>query len=334
MNINLFKIRRELIFFILLISCNLQFIKAQQLEQYTNYSLNYFGVNPASAGSKKCLDIKLGTKSQWVGFSNNPYSFFLTGDKRLLNKKRPWSKNRHGVGFQFNSDYTGLTGPLTRTSMGLAYAYHVPVFRNETYFSAGIYAGLIQYSIRNAQFTLPDVIAKNDPLTNGLSGSAMLYPDINPGIMLYNNEFFFGVSLKNAYGNKLSNVGLGGEARMARHVFISGGKRLGNSSRSAITWVPSFHLKYGKNLPPSLDLNLLADYRNSFAFGLGYRSFDALLFTVQYKSGKYAVAYSYDYSTSKIRFVSANSHELILRYFLCSKDGYDSMKNAHCPAYQ
>ena len=41
---------------------------AQQLAQYTQYVFNHFSVNPAVAGSKDCLDVRLGFRKQWNGF--------------------------------------------------------------------------------------------------------------------------------------------------------------------------------------------------------------------------------------------------------------------------
>ena len=45
---------------------------AQQISQYTQYVFNHFSINPAVAGSKDCLDVRLGYRRQWVGFENAP----------------------------------------------------------------------------------------------------------------------------------------------------------------------------------------------------------------------------------------------------------------------
>ncbi|MFN3876364.1 MAG: PorP/SprF family type IX secretion system membrane protein, partial [Flavobacteriales bacterium] len=112
---------------------------AQQLAQYTHYVFNHFSVNPAVAGSKDCIDVRLGYRRQWVGLEGSP----TTGWASLHTAFRPKGgvkKNKHGVGFFAESDQAGNWG---YTRLSLAYAYHMQSTR-DYYMSFGFFAGAQQ----------------------------------------------------------------------------------------------------------------------------------------------------------------------------------------------
>ena len=71
-------------------------LSAQQLPQYTNYLLNYHALNPAAAGSTNCLDLKVGVRTQWVGFEGAPKTQFLQANS-FLKRKRKLSPNIKGI---------------------------------------------------------------------------------------------------------------------------------------------------------------------------------------------------------------------------------------------
>jgi len=56
---------------------------AQQSVQYSQYTFNNFGYNPAFAGTTKCLDVRAGTRIQWLGFEGAPRTSFFSVHKRL-----------------------------------------------------------------------------------------------------------------------------------------------------------------------------------------------------------------------------------------------------------
>ena len=60
---------------------------AQQVPQYSNFLNNYFALNPALAGSNQCLNVKIGHRNQWVGFSGAPKTTFASFSSELKHKK-------------------------------------------------------------------------------------------------------------------------------------------------------------------------------------------------------------------------------------------------------
>ena len=62
-------------------------VKGQQTVQFTQYIFNGFAINPALAGSRPCIDIKLGYRNQWVGFEGAPKTTFASANGELKFKK-------------------------------------------------------------------------------------------------------------------------------------------------------------------------------------------------------------------------------------------------------
>ena len=93
--------------------------KGQQVPQYTQYVFNHFSINPAVAGSKDCLDVRLGYRKQWVGFENAPTTSWASLHGVIKQKGKPYQKNRHGIGAFVEADDTG---PIGYTQFLLAYA--------------------------------------------------------------------------------------------------------------------------------------------------------------------------------------------------------------------
>jgi type IX secretion system PorP/SprF family membrane protein len=302
-------------------------VHAQQLTQYTQYVNNYFGLNPAAGGSSGCLDIKAGHRRQWVGFENAPVTSFASVNGPIKNKAKPYIKNVHVIGAYFENDRTGVLGPTSRTCFFLNYSYHLALVNN-IYASAGFFAGIMQYSFASDRVTVGNV---ND---NAISAArkVILYPDINPGFMIYGPSFFLGYSMKNAVGNKLDPV-YGLNSSLARHHYLTGGLRI-NGRRKEISFLPSVNVKMVKGAPTSLDVCLLMDYKNVFMIGALYRKTDAAAAIVQFRIKALTVGSSYDYNTSRLRVANANTHEVILGYRLCRNKNGDLEDGIRCWAYQ
>ena|GEM_PF-191997 len=306
---------------------------AQQLPQYSNYMLNYFALNPAAAGTPGCLIARLGYRSQWVGQQSAPQTAFLSAHSDIKKKKRMWINDKHAWGFRFENDATGYQGPITRNTIQGAYAYHKPI-GNNVFMSMGVFVGIQQYEYKIDNVKLPQTSFLDDPVTAGGSGRRLLYPDINPGVMVYGSNWYTGYSLKNIVMNKLRRVYGGvGTGRMVLHHYITGGYRFGGND-AMINLIPSANIKIAGHLPPSFDLTLMASYLNQLDLGIQYRFIEGFNGIVNLRIKQLSVGYAYDFNLSKIRYGSANSHELIIGYRFCLKEFKDNVQKEHCPAYR
>lgn len=294
-------------------------MSAQQIAQFTQYSNNLFGLNPAVAGSKDCIDMRIGYRTQWVGFEGAPKTSFANFHTRIF-KKRAYGNGKHGLGVMVESDQMG---PTANTTLMVAYAYHIPL-NHKVWFSAGLYAGFQQYRFDKSKVTLANY---NDDAV-GNSGSAFLVPDFSPGVWLYNDDFYLGLSMRHMLMNDIKNLGTS-ETKLTHHYILVGGKKF--KAEKGVSYIPSASVKFAPLSNPAIDLSLLVDYKNQIQFGATWRNTDAIAGMFKFRFLKYfSLGYSFDFTTSKIRVASSNTHEVILGIYACptsAKSSYD------CPAY-
>lgn len=280
----------------------------QQNAQFTNFLFNAFAINPANAGLKECLNARVGYRTQWVGFEDNPTTVFVSAHQRI----KAISRERgviHGAGITIEGDNTG---PTSRTSVGLNYAIHLPLTR-KVRISFGAALGFVQYRVDASAFNYHD---PGDPILQQ-SESELIFPDIKAGIWLYSKYWFAGFSGAHITNPTLDDIGLNTQLQptfnlMAGRVFPSGER---------MSYIPAAELKFTGNSTPSLDVNFWADYDNRVALGIGFRSQDAVSGMLKFNFLEYfTIAYAYDFTYSKMRYGSSNSHEIILGISACPRN--------------
>jgi type IX secretion system PorP/SprF family membrane protein len=295
---------------------------AQQTAQYTQNTFNMFAINPAVAGSKDCIDVRLGYRQQWVGFSGAPTTGWATIAGTIRPKGRPYKANRHGIGAFIEADNAG---PIGYTSVQGAYAYHIQM-RRDVFMSLGFFAG-----VRQEKLSLGDVNADDntDPaLAN--NGSVLVVPDVTPGIWVYGKTTWAGLSIQQFLGNRVKDIGT--DTKLSR-VFIAS---LGHRYRidKSLSVVPSGLLRLAPGVPMSMDLNVMLEYKKKVGLGASYRNQDAVAVMLKVPFLKYfTLGYSYDVTTSKLRVGGANTHEIILGIYPCS--AMDPAKAiVRCPIFE
>lgn len=305
-------IKKYLIVFILFIAC-LKHNKAQQLTQYSLYMFNNYVLNPAVAGSTPCTDIKLGYRTQWVGFEGQPKTMYASFYKPIKFRRGGIQRGRHAIGAYAEQDQTG---PSQRTVFYLSYAYHLPLNR-KYWMGLGIFGGVMQYSLNTGGLftTLPG------DATLASAGNKLVAPDFSPGIWVYSSKHYVGLSVKSIVGNRLT-----GEGRLTRNIYFTTGYKI--VKHGAWAYIPSVFVRYTPGSPAGLDLNLFADYANVFAIGLGYRTTDAALAMIKFNVRNFFFAYTYDFNLSKLRVGNSNSHELMIGFKICPAD-YNAKNSGH-----
>lgn len=304
----------------LLLACTPAF--AQQTAQYTQYVMNMFAINPAVAGSKDCIDVRLGYRQQWVGFPGAPVTGWATVSGTIKPKGKPFRANRHGIGAFVEADNTG---PLGYTSFQLAYAYHIQM-KQDFYMALGLFAG-----VRQEKLSLGDVnVANNSDPALANNGSAMVYPDVVPGIWLYGKSTWAGLSIQQFLGNRVKDIGL--DTRLSRNYIASVGHRYKISRNYSV--VPSGLFKLSPGSPMALDINVMMEYQRKLGLGVSYRNQDAVAFMLKVPFLKYfSLGYSYDVTTSKLRAGGANTHEIILGIYPCTRLDPDKAI-VRCPIFE
>lgn len=292
---------------------------AQQSPQYSQYSFNNFGYNPAFAGTTKCLDFRLGTRMQWMGFEGAPRTMFASAHKSFKGAHYN-GKGFHAAGLYVEQDRVHLTG---RTYVKLAYAYHMKMSRKYT-LGMGVFAGIQQYSVDN-------VFGENnpDPVLDAASGSALRYPDIMPGVLLYSKKAYYSFSINQLY---FKNINLGVEEKQINQYIFGAGHK---SNAGDWTIFKSFLLKWNVMGPPAIDLNLAWIYRQNISFGLGYRVGESAIANVKFRMfNSLAIGYAFDFPLNKI--YGNYGHEIMLSFSTCGDDGAGGgggTKQKACAAY-
>jgi len=291
---------------------------AQQSPQYSQYSFNNFGYNPAFAGTTKCLDFRMGSRLQWVGFKGAPWTSFASVHK-ALGKKHFNNSGKHAVGIYIEQDQVHLT---TRSYIKAAYAYHTKISSKYT-LGAGVFVGVQQYQT-DTKFQ-----DNNDPVLAAASGSVLRYPDIMPGVLLYSKKMYWSFSINQLY---FKNINLGEEAKQVNQYYLGYGHK---SVINNWTIFKSFLLKWNVLGPPALDLNMAWVYQQNFTMGLGYRVGESLIANIKFKLAKaLSITYAFDFPLNKI--YGNYGHELMLGFSQCGGEGAGSgggAKKKACAAY-
>lgn len=277
------------------------------MPQYTHHILNMFGINPAFAGYKKCLDLKIGYREQWRGFEGAPKTAYANMHGKIAENKF----NFHGLGGRVETDDMG---PLSYTALNLAYAYHMRV-NHKSMFSAGFAAGFLQWRIDGGAITLPETGFFDDPVL-GNTQAQFIFPTIDFGLWWYRDDRFISLAFRNLVEQKVKNVG--SDTRLNRHYTITAGKvaDMGHD----FYFRPTVNLKLVAGSKAAIDVVGMIDYNDKVALGLGVRNGNGIMGLVRFDVFDYVtLAYSYDLTMSKIRYDGRNTHEVILGIQACAK---------------
>lgn len=305
-------------------------VHAQQEQQFTQYMVNGYLLNPAMGGTEDYVDLKIGYRKQWVGLKSSPRTMYLSGHSTLgksfgnahkhnIGEHKYW----HGLGGYV---YNDQTGPIGRTTYMASYAFNMPLTK-KVRISTGAFFGIKNFRFDPSGYQVAD---DGDFLIERYN---IIAPDLSLGTWLYNKSFFVGVSVFQLLNNTLDNsayTGLeesfnGEKTELNRHFFITAGAKLPLSQN--INLVPSFALKALSPAPISLDFNAKVDFDDTYWGGISYRYRDAVsLIAGLVIDYQVEVSYSYDWSHTSLKNASSGSHEIILGY------RFKHSKHIDCPS--
>lgn len=294
------------------------FSYGQQLPQYTQWSFHQMSFNPALAGIQPCIDIHTLYRTQWVGFDGAPKTGNLTVSIPLRAKRREYLTARHGIGFKFENDQIGQ---FSSNRANMAYAAHFN-FNRDDRLSLGIYGGVAQLSYDPSQTITNDIDPEVYNNANFISGDATF------GALYKTENYYFGLSMQNLIPSKWESIGT--DSRWRFHTNLNAGYRF--KINEDIALLPVALIKIPPRGPLAVDVNVHMDYKNFLTFGLGYRNVDAAMafFNIRLFD-QLTIGYSFDFTTSDIRLVSKNTHEVSLRFTTCKQKRVGS---ADCPLFE
>jgi len=273
---------------------------AQQEVMVSQYMFNGLFINPAYAGSHKYFSASLLHRNQWVDFDGAPKTFLFALDGPIANEKM-------GLGFIVAHDQIGVT---TQTDINANYAYHLKLGSGNLSF--GLKGGISNYSYKTEELKVWD---DNDEVLVADQKNSFV-PKFGGGIYYYSDRWYAGVSIPTllAYQNdKDFNVNIDQSSFLRKHFLINGGYVFELNDKLKLK--PSTLIKYVKEAPVEVDINLSLFYDETIWFGISYRTSDAIIAIIEYQANKrFRVGYSYDFTLTEIGNYSTGSHEIMIGY--------------------
>lgn len=302
-------------------------VKGQQKALYSQYMTNYYLLNPAVTGFEKDWKINTGFRNQWVGFEGAPKTLYLSAHTAILKDRKKKLKPNQGFQGVGGYLYSDKTGPTSRSGFQFSYAYHAPLSKG-LFASAGMFAGVQQFSFDPNKIQLADNSNSLDPVTRDGQMSAFM-PDLSVGTYLHSEAFYLGASLFQVLGNKIFTIEEANiPSRLRRHLFMAGGLNLKLDKYFILT--PSLLVKYAAGSPWQTDINLKGEYNlnnrkksvydDKIWAGLSYRTDDAVvgMLGIHFME-QMEFSYSYDITVSPLRNYNSGSHELVFGFRIISR---------------
>ena len=265
-------------------------------------------LNPAYSGSHTYFSSALVYRNQWTGFEGAP-------NTALLEIDGPLAKEMMGVGLVIAHDKIGVT---EETNFYGSYSYKIKVGEGKK-LAFGLRAGASNYRAKLSTLTVWD--GGDDAFVNDIR--TYLIPKFGFGMYFYTDKYYAGIAIPTliAYDNAYTfSLNVDKSSFLRRHYYINGGYVYTLNDKMKIK--PAMMMKYVPAAPVQVDLSTSLIYKDMFTFGLAFRTGDALIGMVEYRtSQRIRIGYAYDFTVSKFRAYSAGSHEISIGYdFGAGKD--------------
>lgn len=249
-------------------------------------------INPAYCGSSGVLDATISYKNQWTGFGVAPKTLVLGLNSPLKNE----SSN---VGILLLNDQFAITN---KNRVLGSYAYRIKL-NDKINLRFGIQAGF--ESIRN-NYNQLTIIESGDASFSASKQTSTSFIT-GTGVYIHSEKWFSGISLPVLYSTVINGN------TMYKPLLIYGGIK--NKINDDFSIQPSLLIKYIKNSPPQLDINVLLLYQNKYGAGLSYRTSKTIVGNLFYQiNQQFYVGYAVDINTGKLSGLASTSHEIILKY--------------------
>ena len=303
---------------------------------FSQYNENPLLVNPALAGSNQAMRASIVYKDQW-GSVTTPYktygfsfeSRFKANEWEKQDKKRSMffkkSKSKMAGGITLYNDKAG-DSKLGTFVTNLTYAMFFPLNQNSR-ISIGVQAGMVQRKmdpsklIYGAQF---DGYSYDPNLPSGetYSRQSFVYGDMGSGILYTfsqgeksiaaNNQINAQIGFSAYHLTRPQQNFTGGESDRLYRKYVFHGNLLFGIPNTLVaiapTWLvqmqgPSKEIMAGMMIKYYIkDDSKYTGYlkRSTIGVGVNYRTKDAIIPTISFETGRFAITYSYDVNTSRL----------------------------------
>ena len=286
---------------------------------YSQYYTSPILVNPAFAGNTRGALVAINYRNQWPSIDNAYETYSLTYDQR-------WNKSS-GVGLYLNTDAAG-NGALKTTKLGGIYSYRIRV-QDELYVKGAIDVAFGQSRLDQSKLVFLDNL---DPQFGLMTPGGISFPtqevlapspsrsylDISTGVLLYNPNYYLGVSFKHLNSPNIDfiNDQTGDLGTLPLRWTVNAGAQFSLDGRN--------NDEYGTFISPNIlfvrqqdfwqinvgaYLNVLQVFGGAWYRHSGING-DAVIASLGVKTGMFKISYSFDYTVSGLTIGSGGSHEI------------------------
>jgi len=183
-------------------------VRGQQLEQWTQFALNEYTINPAVAGVDNYFHANAMFRNQWAGVTDAPRTSYLSVHGPV------WG-DRMGIGGSVIND---VAGPLSRVGLQLSYAYHLKLTADYR-LSFTLASSILQWSANGAEMNLEN--AQDIAINNG--NMTAWIPDFGFGARFTTEKFHAGFYIPQITNSKIQFFSDYGEtlSEMNRHYYLN-----------------------------------------------------------------------------------------------------------------
>jgi type IX secretion system PorP/SprF family membrane protein len=304
---------KKLIFSLALISMTWS-LMAQQDHHYTQFMYNKLPINPAYAGARGVPSVTAIYRNQWMGFEGAPQSM-------LVSFNSPFLSPRVGVGLNLSHNKIGLQRDFFASA---AYSYDL-IAKDDVSLRIGVMGSLRSFGVDYSKAQPYQNINTDPSLTDKRTND--FYGNVGAGVYgTFMQRFYVGFSVPRIYSNVLGlNPGANQPtAKEYQHMYGMAGAILPISDD--INLMPALLVKYVKNAPIDVDINVNLDIRQKVTAGISYRlggdgageSVDLLV--LWQATEQFGVGAAYDFTLSNIKDYSAGSIEILAQYDIRNKN--------------
>lgn len=286
-------------------------VKAQQLEQWTQFYMNEYLINPAVCGSDPYFNARAMFRNQWVGIVDAPRTYYLSVHGPIVGDKM-------GLGGAVFSD---VLGAQSKSGLQLSYAYHLKL--SDVYkLSFSLSTGFFQFAVNGAELGLQD--AHDVALSNG--NMVVWTPDFGASTRFSGKNFHVGfyvpqvANLQAQFFDDFTDS----DNFLARHYYLNAGYKYEINSDFAVEG--NFLGRYaGLDM---FDFQARGIFREMVWLGLLYRTpfIDdqaptafGMMAGYQFENNL-TIGYSYDMDLGKIGNATSGSHEVVLGIHFTKKN--------------
>ena len=280
--------------------------------RFSQFYANKLYLNPALAGSSDYGNVSLNYRNQWPNLDYPYVSYSVSYDNFF-------SGLNGGLGFLVMQDDQG-DGAITTTSFAGAYSFFLRV-NEDLVFRPAIQASIIQKKLNFENLIFPDQVSPiygnvfphnttGDPSNRSWSGT-----DFSVGVIAYYKNYYLGAVANHLNQPNLSFDDFEDNQLNAKYTLHTGAEfnLSGSLNNNSLVLAPALLFqKQGEFTQMNYGLYLS---KSSLVFGFWFNqnfqlNYDAVILMAGIVTDRFKLAYSYDYTITKLVQTNTGAHEL------------------------